>query len=664
MTSGVERALDRRAVAILGVPAVLAAVVAAGLGGAVAAYAIGDPGAIVRWSVPVVRVVRDLGAAATIGFLLVGAFLTPETMRTRRRAAAGRLAATSALVWLAALLGQLVTDFADLSGLSPSDPTYWAQFFGLTWELESTRMVVISAGVVAVVALGCLRAVDKTALAWCWFGALAALLPLALAGHSAVSRDHMSSINAFAVHIVAATIWVGGLFALMLLRPLLLPHLGATLARYSVVAGWTYAALGLSGLLAAWFNLTSPGDLASAYGVMLVVKASALLLLGVAGWWHRRRVIASLDADPASRSGFLRLVVAEVALMGVAIGTAVALTRTAPPGEGVLAPDPTTVYRLTGYPDPGPVSGDTWLTAWHADWLWLAVAVLACGVYVRWMVRLQGRGVRWPAWRLICWLAGWALFVYATCGAPGVYGRIMFSWHMIMHMMIAMIVPLLLVPAAPITLALRALPTRPDRTLGPRELVLGLVHSRYLRVIANPIVAAVIFFFSLATFYFTPLFGLSLSTHTGHVLMTVHFLLSGYLFVWVLVGTDPGPRRWPPLMLLMVLFATISFHAFLGVVITGSTNLMAADFFPRLGLGWLPDPLADQQRAGAIAWGIGEAPTLALAMMVAFQWVRADARETKRLDRQADRDHDADLEAYNTHLAALAAADSRQEERR
>ena len=94
-------------------------------------------------------------------------------------------------------------------------------------------------------------------------------------------------------------------------------------------------------------------------------------------------------------------------------------------------------------------------------------------------------------------------------------------------------------------------------------------------MIANPVVAAVIFFFSLATFYFTPLFYYALATHTGHVLMTVHFLLSGSLFAWVLVGTDPGPKRWPPLILLVILFATISFHAFLGVVITGSNSLLA-----------------------------------------------------------------------------------------
>ena len=113
---------------------------------------------------------------------------------------------------------------------------------------------------------------------------------------------------------------------------------------------------------------------------------------------------------------------------------------------------------------------------------------------------------------------------------------------MVMHMIVAMLVPLLLVPAAPLTLALRALPSRPDKTWGPREVILQVVHSRYLGALANPVVAAALFFFSLAIFYYSPLFELALRTHTGHVAMMVHFLLSGYLFVWVLIGIDPGPQ--------------------------------------------------------------------------------------------------------------------------
>ena len=115
--------------------------------------------------------------------------------------------------------------------------------------------------------------------------------------------------------------------------------------------------------------------------------------------------------------------------------------------------------------------------------------------------------------------------------------------------------------------------------------------------------ASALFFFSLAIFYYSPLFELALTTHTGHVAMMVHFLLSGYLFVWVLIGIDPGPKRWSPLLLLVVLFATMAFHAFFGVIMTGGTTLLAPDFFGRLDLSWVPDPLDDQHRAGAIAVG-------------------------------------------------------------
>jgi len=225
---------------------------------------------------------------------------------------------------------------------------------------------------------------------------------------------------------------------------------------------------------------------------------------------------------------------------------------------------------------------------------------------------------------------------------------------MVMHMTVSMAAPILMVLAAPVTLALRTLTPRRDHTLGPRELLLALVHSRYFAVVANPVVAAVLFFGSLIVFYYSPLFELALRTHTGHVLMITHFLLAGYLFAWVLVGIDPGPRRWSPAMLLIILFGTISFHAFFGVALTSGTTLLAPAYFQGLHLPWAVDLLADQRAGGAIAWGIGELPTLILAMLVTAAWVRSDRAESTRLDRQADRDDDAELKAYNAHLGALS----------
>ena len=256
-------------------------------------------------------------------------------------------------------------------------------------------------------------------------------------------------------------------------------------------------------------------------------------------------------------------------------------------------------------------------------------------------------------------MVGWLLFLYANNGVLGIYSRVAFSWHMTLHMIEAMVVPIFLVLGAPVTLALRSLRPRHDGTLGPRELVLGLVHSRVLGVLGNPVVAAALFFISLVAFYWTGLFELALATHTGHLLMTAHFLVTGYLFAWVLVGIDPGPKRWSPALRLIVLFATISFHAFFGVAMITGTSLLGGDFFTAVQIPWVGDLLADQRYGGGVAWAIGELPSLVLALIVAMQWFRSDSAESVRSDRKADRDGDAELRAYNEKLAALAGRDDR-----
>lgn len=642
---------------VLGVVAVAVVLAATAFGGGAAALELGDPGPFVRWSLPVLRVVHDAAAAVTVGALVVGAFLVPETTRTARRETLAHLACVAAIVWFLAGVGRLLTDFASLAGLPLTDPAYVSQLTAFVWDLDSTRTAVISSLVVAVVALAAPLSRTKGALAWCAAGSVLALLPLALSGHSSASLDHMSGVNALAFHLVSATVWVGGLVALLVVRPSLGGHVAVTVRRYSSIAAWCFVLLVGSGLLAAWINIGELSGLASRYGVLLIAKTVAALVLGVIGWWHRGRTIAALEAGAEGVAPFIRLAVGEVAVMAAAMGLGVAVGRTPTPGSAPTAPENAIVYDLTGYPDPGAPTGSSWLTAWQVDWLWLVVAVVAIYVYVRWVLRLRARGDQWSWLRTVSWVAGWLVFVYFTSGGPAVYGKVLFSWHMVEHMGVAMIAPLLMVPGAPITLALRALPARRDKTLGPRELILATVHSTYLRVLANPAVAASLFFFSLAIFYYSPLFGLAMSTHTGHVLMMVHFLATGYMFTWVLIGIDPGPKRWSPLALLVVLFTTISFHAFFGVILTQSTELLAPDFFGRLNLPWLDDPLADQRDGGAIAWGVGEAPTLVLAVAVAWQWMRNDAKETRRRDRTADRDGDAELEAYNRRLAELGRQD-------
>ena len=638
--------------------ALAVAIPAAVLGGAVVAPVAGlpDPGAVVRWGVVLVRTIHDLAAALTVGLLVLAAFIVPEARSTSRRLTATRWAAAAATVWAVSGMVGLVFSFADLAGVRVSDPGFAQELQTFVFSIDVLRAAAISLGLVLVVATGAALARTRAAMVALALLSLLAVLPLALAGHAAGSTDHDTAVNSLGAHLVGALLWVGGLLGLVVLRPVLGKALAVSVERYSTLAGWCFAVVAVSGALNAWLRVGSVSGLATPYGALVLGKTAALVLLGLAGWRQRRSVIGRLRTDPAAPGAFARLAVAELVVMGAAFGLATALSRSAPPvpqkPEGNVSP----ALSLTGYPAPHlPVAPDAWLTVWRVEWLWLSVGLLAIGLYLAGIARLHRRGDRWPVMRTVSWVAGWAVFLYSTQGAPMVYGMVLFSAHMTYHMVISMAVPILLVLGAPVTLALRSLPARTDRTLGPRELLLGLVHSRYLNALGNPVVAALLFFGSLVLFYFTPLFSLSLRTHTGHVLMTVHFLLTGYLFAWVLVGVDPGPKRWPPSLRLVVLFATISFHAFFGVALTTGSTLLAADFFHQLHLLDSAALLADQRNGGAIAWAVGELPTLVLALLVTASWVRSDSAEAKRKDRQADRDDDAELKAYNARLAAAHA---------
>jgi len=297
-------------------------------------------------------------------------------------------------------------------------------------------------------------------------------------------------------------------------------------------------------------------------------------------------------------------------------------------------------------------------TVFHIDWVWLLLAAVLAGLYLWAFVRLRRRGDAWPVYRLICWLAGCVVLVWVTSGGVAVYGMIHFSTHMIQHMGLMMFAPPLLVLGGPILLALRALPTRHDGSRGIREWLLLFTHSRFLRFLSRPAVAGIIFAGSLVVFYYSPAFQGALFTHEWHVAMCIHFLLSGYLFFWVFIGIDPGPARPAYPILFIVLLATLAFHAFFGVALMESRSVLAIDWWHALGQTDNSALLADQHVGGGIAWGASEIPMVLVALGVAYRWTRSDERTAKRLDRQAERDGDADLNAYNERLQRLNRRDT------
>ncbi|TWP37954.1 cytochrome c oxidase assembly protein [Leekyejoonella antrihumi] len=643
---------DPRGPAAAVVAGLLLCLLAVTFGGAATKLELLDPGGLVRWGLPLVRVVNDVALALTVGALMLGGLLMPEAAKTRRRARAARYAGWSALTWAAAGTLGVVFGYADVSGRQIGSAGFWTACWHLTWQLETLRAAAITVLIALVIALFCFAQPGRNGQAGLFFLGLLALVPLALVGHSAGSADHDTAVNSLLVHLLGVTIWVGGLLGLLVLWRGLGKGAASTVARFSRIATWCYVAVGVSGVLNAAVRLGGWDGLQTRYGVLVLAKGACLGLLGVFGYLQRERVVARLRTDPkaaGSKRLFVRLAGVEGLVMGATIGIAAALARSAPPVPDAPTRAVDIATSLTGYPAPARLVGSDWYTAWRTDWLFTAVALVGIGVYCAWVLRLRRRGDRWPWMRLASWCAGWVVFLYLTNGAPAIYGRVQFSVHMLEHMAVSMLVPILLVRGGVVTLALRALPRRKDETLGPRELILAVTHSRAMNVMANPAVAAALMLGTLILFYYSPFFELALRTHTGHLLMMAHFMLMGYIYAWSLVGIDPGPKRWPAPLRLGILLITITFHAFFGVALMTGTTLLGADFFTTLH--FVDSAITDQQRGGTVAWGSGELPTLLLALLIAVEWMRKDEVDAGRYERQAQRDEDAELKAYNQYLA-------------
>ncbi|WP_439654263.1 cytochrome c oxidase assembly protein [Streptacidiphilus anmyonensis] len=295
------------------------------------------------------------------------------------------------------------------------------------------------------------------------------------------------------------------------------------------------------------------------------------------------------------------------------------------------------------------------LLSWHPQPLPLEplACLLALAVYGGAVWRLRRRGDRWPWHRVVAFTAGVATVALVTCTGIGGYGMELFSVHMVQHMVLSMLSPILLLLGAPVTLALRALPTARRGRTGPRELLVRLLHSRVAAVVSSPFYTLPLFIASLYALYFTPIFDWLMGSWLGHEFMLVHFLGVGLLFFWPIMGVDPAPRRPSHVLRMLELFIGMPFHAFFGIAVMMSHGLIVR-FFADPPASWHLTALGDQSTGGGIAWGFSEIPTLLVLLALLVQWAASDRRTAARTDRQAERDNDAELNAYNAYLARLA----------
>jgi putative copper resistance protein D len=476
---------------------------------------------------------------------------------------------------------------------------------------------------------------------------LVAIAAPALESHSASGGSHALAIGSMLLHVAGLTLWVGGLFAVMFISA---EDRKYAVPRFSVMALWAAIVVVLSGLINAWARLNFREAWDTTYARVIILKTILTAVLLFIGYLHRKNLSLREKID---WRGLTRLITAEVALMAGVIAIGIWLSLNASPDrviEPVIPAAPTFTRILWAY-DP--------------DVFFIGVLILAVALYIKGVVILKRRGDSWPVGRTIAFALGIAGIDFATSGGLGVYAMYSFEYHMIAHMTLGMIAPIGLVLGAPITLALRTLPQgRTPTESGPRAILVALLHSRIGVRFTNPIIALALFDGSLFVLYFTDLFGILMASHAGHLLMNVHFILAGYLFFMIIIGVDPTPRRIHHLVRIVILFAAMAIHAFFSISLLATTTLIDQGFYSSQNIPWLGSEILDDQRAGgSVSWAMGEIPIILALIATFILWMRDDAKEARRIDRNEERKaamgEPDELAQYNEYLKSLSAREEK-----
>ena len=236
---------------------------------------------------------------------------------------------------------------------------------------------------------------------------------------------------------------------------------------------------------------------------------------------------------------------------------------------------------------------------------WLALAARLAGYWTA-ARRLWRRQRRWSGWRCASFTAGVLLLGLGLAPPVAELAHHDFRGHMAQHLLLGMAAPLGLVFAAPVTLALRALPVAAARRLA------ALPRAPLLRALAHPVTALVLNIGGMYLLYLTPLYLLSLTSASVHVLVHWHFIAAGCLYAWSIAGPDAAPRRASMRLRLVVLFLGMGLHAALAKIM--------------YGYGWprgTPHALAEIRAGAELMYYGGDLAELVLVVALFVAWYRA-----------------------------------------
>lgn len=578
---------------------------------------------------------NSLFGVAAVGAFLSLAFLFPEKDGLLTSASQRLTAKLPILIlaWLISAIGNLLATLANLFELSILGVLDLTTIRSYVTQTSLGKLQLFQV-VVTLLLLIFAKIIKKTGGAFlAYLLSISALIAPIFQSHSSQAGSHGLAIGSLIIHVIALSTWVGAVASLIFMENEVRKF---ALSRISVIATWSVATVVISGVISSLLRLGLSDAWLTTYGLLIIGKIALLSLVAILAIRMRRNL----------KSNLIKF---EILVLALIIGIGAILSRFTPIVESELGYDP--VRELVGVAMPAEPNWQRLIFEYEADALMLGILVFATALYIKGVVILSRRKIKWPVGRTISFAFGISLLDYSTSGGLGLYGIFSFQYHMIAHMILSMIAPIFIVLSAPITLALRTLPQgRNSEERGIRGWFISILHSKVSMIWTHPIVVLAIFDGSLFALYFTSLFGDLMSSHFGHLLMNLHFIGAGLLFFFVIVGVDPNPRRTHHLVRMVILLAAMSIHAFFSVALMSSRTLIDGGYYEMLARPWATDLLADQRAGASFGWAMGEIPILIAFIATFIQWIRSDAREAKRADKNSEKN----LAEYNEYLRKLA----------
>jgi cytochrome c oxidase assembly factor CtaG len=271
-------------------------------------------------------------------------------------------------------------------------------------------------------------------------------------------------------------------------------------------------------------------------------------------------------------------------------------------------------------------------TSWTFEPGAVVLIVLLAALYVpRWRrARVQAGARAASGWRLAAFLAGLAVLVVALLSPVDRLGEQAFTMHMVQHVLLLDLAPILLVLGLtkvilrPATRRLQAL----ERAAGP---------------LAHPVVAVVLYVGLMWLWHVPALYDAALRSGVVHVLEHVTFFSIGLLYWWHLLSpirSRLGPAGMGPVVYML---STKLAVGLLGIGLTFAPEALYDFYDTRPGI-WGLSPEEDQAAAGAI---MALEQSVIMGVALAYLFIRAleqSERDQQRAEALEDRAH-AEAEA-------------------